>query len=346
MTRKWMLPVLALTLFSFAVYQVVMAQQKGPKVTPPVQPAQTPFSKTVAGAGIIEPQTENIAIGTHLPGIVAEVFVGKGEKVPAGAPLFHLDDRHLQAQLRVRQANLESARAQLARLEQLPRPEEVPPSAAKVREAQALVTEQEDLLKRSQQLYAQRAIGEEELVRRRQAYQTAREQLARAQAEHDLLKAGAWYADKLVAQAAVAEAAAQLAEIEMELERLTVRAPMAGEVLQINVRPGEYVGTPPGQALIVLGNLSQLHVRVDIDEHDIPRYRPGASGKAMLRGNPRQEYLLSFVKVEPYVIPKKSLTGDNTERVDTRVLQVIYAIDNPDESLYVGQQMDVFLEAR
>jgi HlyD family secretion protein len=54
---------------------------------------------------------------------------------------------------------------------------------------------------------------------------------------------------------------------------------------------------------------------------------------------------LKFVRIEPYVIPKKSLTGDNTERVDTRVLQVIYAVDGGNKRLFVGQQVDVFIDA-
>ncbi len=65
----------------------------------------------------------------------------------------------------------------------------------------------------------------------------------------------------------------------------------------------------------------------------------------MLRGDTRQEYPLTFVRVEPYVIPKKSLTGDNTERVDTRVLQVIYAIESGRDRVYVGQQVDVFIQS-
>jgi hypothetical protein len=44
------------------------------------------------------------------------------------------------------------------------------------------------------------------------------------------------------------------------------------------------------------------------------------------------------------VVPKRSLTGDSTERVDTRVLQVIYAISDDKLPLFVGQQMDVFIE--
>ena len=54
---------------------------------------------------------------------------------------------------------------------------------------------------------------------------------------------------------------------------------------------------------------------------------------------------LTFVRVEPYVVPKKSLTGDASERVDSRVLQVIYSIANPCCPLYVGQQVDAFIDA-
>src|SRR5205823_6612621 len=111
----------------------------------------------------------------------------------------------------------------------------------------------EDRLRRAQALSRSRAVGEEELVRLRQDCEAAREQLARAEAESRLLRAGAWGPDKAVARAAVAQARAQLAQAETELERLEVRALVGGEVLQVNVRPGEFVGARPGQALVLLG---------------------------------------------------------------------------------------------
>jgi hypothetical protein len=85
-------------------------------------------------------------------------------------------------------------------------------------------------------------------------------------------------------------------------------------------------------------------VRVDIDEQDIGRYQTGVPGVAMPRGFPNLKYKLRFKRVEPFVVPKRSLTGDNTERVDTRVLQVIYEVEKNEPPLYVGQQVDVFLE--
>jgi hypothetical protein len=89
--------------------------------------------------------------------------------------------------------------------------------------------------------------------------------------------------------------------------------------------------------------LSTYHVRVDVDEHDIARFPVGAPARAFLRGAAQKELKLSFVRVERYVTPKKSLTGANTERVDTRVLQAIYAIEPSEHVVYVGQQLDVFI---
>jgi multidrug resistance efflux pump len=330
----------------FAVIHVVRAQQTSPKPPPPVEPARSPFGSTVAGAGIAEAQTENIAIGSALPGVVMEVYVpveNVGQRVKAGDPLFRVDDRQLKAQLKVNEANLAAAQAQLTKLEKQPRPEELPASEAKMRSAESNLAMLEDQHQRGRKLQGP-AMSEEESRQRRFAYEVGRQQLAQARADFELLKAGAWEPDKAIARATVAQAHAQIEQIKTDLDRALVRAPVDGDILQVNVRPGEYVGTPPSQALFVLGNVHQLHVRVDIDEHDIPRFRKGAPARAVLRGNPHLEYPLTYVRVEPYVIPKKSLTGDNTERVDTRVLQVIYALDVTDKPIYVGQQLDVFID--
>src|SRR5437868_6992852 len=132
---KLVLPLLAAALLGFAVLHVVRASQTVPDPPPPAEPPRTPFGHTVAGAGIVEAQTENISVGSALAGVVLEVYVPVekvGQRVKAGDPLFRVDDRQLQAQLAYQQANLAAARAQLAKLEQQPRPEELPPSAAKV----------------------------------------------------------------------------------------------------------------------------------------------------------------------------------------------------------------------
>jgi hypothetical protein len=92
-----------------------------------------------------------------------------------------------------------------------------------------------------------------------------------------------------------------------------------------------------------------VHVRVSVDEEDIPRLKLKAPARAKIRGNiQREELPLTFVRLEPLVVPKTSLTGANTERVDTRVVQVVYALDPAcklvqEKKVLVGQLVDVFI---
>jgi multidrug efflux pump subunit AcrA (membrane-fusion protein) len=340
------LPVVALASLSIAGYHVHRTSQTEPPLEPPVPPARSPYNDRIAAAGITEARTENIAVGAHTAGVVVEVHVKVGQKVKPNDVLFRLDDRQLVADLAVKEAQLVGSEAELAKLQDMPRPEEVPPSQAKLDEAKARVVDLEDTVRRSEKVLTSKAVAQEEFIRQQQALQVALHQLARAKAEHALLLAGAWEADKKVARANSAQARAGVKQILMQLERLNVRALVEAEVLQVNVRPGEFVGTPPNQALVVLGDVRKLHIRVDIDEHDIARFRTSAKATACVRGDAKRMLPLTFVRVEPYVIPKKSLTGDNAERVDTRVLQVIYAVEMVGNvPLYVGQQMDVFIEA-
>jgi hypothetical protein len=97
---------------------------------------------------------------------------------------------------------------------------------------------------------------------------------------------------------------------------------------------------------MLVGDLDRLQVRVDIDENDAWRFQPGLAATAFVRGNPQLKTSLSFEYLEPYVIPKRSLTGDSTERVDTRVMQAVYSFPRSALAVYPGQLMDVYIEDR
>lgn len=341
-----LLPLGALGLLGFAGWYVwtTRAVTRTPK--PLIPPATNPYSDALAAAGVVEAQTENIAMGSATAGVVVEVFVKVGDDVTPRQPLFRLDDRQMRSELAVKQAVVAEARSELVKLEAEPRKEKIPVLAAGVDEARASVIQEQDALKRAEETFARRVSTEQDLVERRERLAGAEATLARAKADLDLLRAGSWEYDRDVASAALARAEADAAKIEVEIDRLIPRALVAGRVLQVNVRPGEFVGAPPNQPLVILGNIDRLHVRVDIDEYDIPRFRKEASAVAVPRGSLQEEYPLTFVRVEPFVVPKKSLTGDASERVDTRVLQVIYQFDPKGRPpLFVGQQVEVFIKA-
>jgi len=294
MFRKYILPLLALAGVGVGVLAAVRSANITPAALPVSDAPQPPYRAFVAGAGIVEASTENIAIGTQIPGIVAKLFVQIGSSVKAGDPLFTIDDRAQRALVTSRQAAVQVAEAQLA--------------------------DANYELHLAETLAAQKITSVEERDRDRIAGKKGEAELAQACAD---LKSG-----------------------ETDLDRLTVRAPVDGEVLQLKVRLGEFAPTGVlAQPLILFGCVSPLHVRVDVDENDAWQVRSGASATGFLRGNKEINTPLSFVRFEPYVIPKQSLTGDSTERVDTRVLQVIYSFERGDLPMFAGQQMDVFIDA-
>jgi multidrug resistance efflux pump len=295
----------------------------------------------------VEANSENIGVSTAVSGLVVRVFVKAGDRVNAGQSLFSLDDRDLKAELGTRQATLEAAKSRLAKLEQSPRPEEIPPAEARVSEAEAALADAAVQVKLIESVTDRRAIREEDLQRRRLAAKAAAARLDEAKATLALLKSGAWEPDLKIARAEVTTAEAQVKRLEMDIERLTMRAPVKGEVLQVNIRAGEYAQVGAlAKPLIVMGDTSRLNVRVDVDENEGWKVRAYAPAQAAERGNSNQKVALEFVRFEPYVVPKKSLTGDSTERVDTRVLQVIYRFKEAKVPFRVGQQMDVFISAR
>jgi HlyD family secretion protein len=352
MNKTLIVPLVSLGLLVFGVNHIRARQRELPQTPPPIAPATSPYQNRVAGAGIVESATENIAIGTQLPGIVDKVLVKVGQRVRFNDPLFELDTRQIRAEIEAKEAGLASSKAELARQDQLPRPEDIPPIVAQRQEAEANVLQSEDEHARQERLAKDRATTDSSLFSSRQKLAAARSQFDRIKAEEARLRAGAWEADKLIARAAVAMAQAEVNQLRTQFDRHLVRTPQlldaSGpvelEVLQVNVRPGEAVDNATGKTLLLLGDVRRKHVRVDIDEHDLTRFRTDGAATGVLRGDGEAKFPLKFVRVEPFVLPKRSLTGDNTERVDTRVLQVLYEVTAGADRIYIGQQMDVFVE--
>jgi len=342
---KYGLPVLAALILAFAIFAMVRSQPTHAVVPPPSPPPTAGFAASVGAVGLVEANSENIAVSLPVQGMVTHVYVKAGDHVVEGAKLFSIDDRDLRAELGLRISTLAVAQAKLGKLLRSPRPEELPPAEAKVKEAEELYHDADVQMKLIESVRDKRAIREEDLLRRRIAAKVAEAHLDQAKADLALLKAGAWQPDIEIARAEVTEAQRQVERVEADIDRTIVTAPIAGEILQCKVRLGEYAQAGQlAQPLILMGATSQLNVRADVDEQDAWRVKAGATAVASVRGDSSQRYRLRFVRFEPYVIPKKNLTGDSTERVDTRVLQVIFALDK-NAPVYAGQQMDVFIDA-
>lgn len=151
------------------------------------------------------------------------------------------------------------------------------------------------------------------------------------------------YASAL-SKARIDEIKAQLNQARITKERLTVTAPIDGTLLDVNIRPGEFASAGNlNDPLMRIGDLSTLHVRAEFDEEIAAHISKDAPVYAYKRGDTSKTYALRFVRFEPYITPKQNLAVTG-QRVDTRVMQVIYALPS-DAHLLSGQQMDVYVQA-
>jgi multidrug efflux pump subunit AcrA (membrane-fusion protein) len=337
------------------------------KHDPPVPPlagtaSVNPFGRGIAASGVVEASTRNIAVSAAESGLVAEVLVQVGDTVEAGQPLFRLDDRALRAELVRAEAVRQVAEAQLAQLEARPRKEEGPPIAAARDAARARLADAEDWYQSTMDAARDNAASKNEISRRRFAMDTARAELAETEARYALWEAGSWSPEVEVARVQVAAAAADIEAIKLRLDRLIARSPVAGSVLKRNVEPGQHApsnlaaSTGVQAGTVVVGDLATLHVRARVDEEDVAKLTLGAAAKARQRGAAEAEIPLTMLRIEPLAIAKRDLTGDNTERVDTRVIEVIFRVDPSAPAapagseptrpvrLYPGQLLDVFID--
>jgi len=297
MKRAWILPLLAILGLCLAIAAIVYDSRPTNETTQDMPLFQPPFATYVAGTGIIEAPSGNIAVGTPVSGVVTEISVKVGDHVKAGDPLFKIDDSDLQAQLVT--------------------------ARARVGEAEAALQQPRHRLEYAEQLHKRDpdVISPQELSDRRD--------------------------EAANAEAALALARAQLEQLEIEIKRHTVHAPVSAEILQLKMRLGEFVegSNTLTSPLLILGSDDRMNVRVDIDEHDAWRVQPGVDAVAFVRGNPSIRIPLRYEYTEPYVVPKTTLTGQSTERTDTRVLQTLYSFERASLPVYTGQLLDVYIEA-
>jgi HlyD family secretion protein len=341
------IPALAVLSLMYAAY-ATHAMKPVRQSAPPLQsPPQRPFEHTIAAVGLVEPASELIEVGGRVSGWVEKVHVTVGATVAEGDPLFTLDGADLRAELALRQQAVRVAEAELDRLRALPRPEDVPPARAAVQEAQAQLDNARANLGFVTKVDDPRAFSSEERSQRSFAVDTAAARLAQATASLDRLLAGAWAPELAIATQRTEEARASAERTRADLDRLTVRSPISGMIYKVNAKAGEYTAAgasrrPP----LLLGSPPPLHVRVDINEEDAVRVVPSAAAVASIRGDATRQLRLEFVRMEPVLIPKQALSGSASERVDTRVMQAIYHVLPGNGEPLVGQQMDIYIQAR
>ena len=326
---------------------------------PAFDPAADPFAHGVFANGIVESDQSsgaNTNIYPEVTGVVRAIHVSEGQRVTAGTPLVSLDDSVQRATTEQQKAQADAARAVLDELRAQPRKENLAIARAQVDVATASLKSANDTWDKQRRSYelAPESVSKDTLDTAANAANVAKANLELVTRQYELTKAGAWIYDVKNQERQVDAFEKSYAASAALLAKYVVKAPTDGVVMSIQTAVGSYV-SPQGAyetytqgfgPVVVMGtNTDVLAVRCYVDEILIPRLPPRDTIRAEMsvRGT-SLKIPLEFARVQPYVSPKIQLSNQRTEKVDLRVLPVIFRFRPPPGApVYAGQLVDVYI---
>jgi HlyD family secretion protein len=326
---------------------------------PAFPPVSNPYATAIYANGIVEsdqPGGSNINIYPDVSGKVTVVLAREGQAVKAGDPLMTVDDSVQKATTEQLRLQAEAAQTLLQELVAQPRRETlaIAKSQVDLADANVKVARDQDDKRRASYAIDARSISKDVLDNADDALRQAVSSLGVAQRQYDLTKAGAWSFD-VVNQRKQAEASQQAWKAAVALlQKYTLRAQADGVVLAVNTANGSYVSPQgaynaytQGQDPLIVMSAPQttLAVRCYVDEILVSRLPAGDHIQAQMsiRGTD-VKVPLEFVRVQPYVSPKIELSDQRQEKVDLRVLPVVFRFKMTSPTMaYPGQLVDVFI---
>lgn len=303
--------------------------------------AATVAAGWVAGNAIIEPADREVRVAVGVAGRVARIAVREGQFVHAGDVLVELESAVEHAALSAASADVAVSRAELTRTQRGNRREDRAAAQAEVEVARGRAELSTALLERTRALSDGGNATRDELDRARAQASIDEASLRQIQARRDATVRGSRAEDIALALARLRAAQARQEQAAAQLERLIVRAPSDGEVLQLKVRAGEY-STPSGEPVVVLGDTRSMRARIDVDERDFAAVTVGAEAAVSAEAFGERRFRGRVVEVARRFGRRNVRTDDPAERVDTKVLEVVVALDERD-GLVAGQRVTGFV---
>lgn len=335
----------------------VYARQPQPQ--PPLHaPAPNPFTRGVYAQGIVESLQEhgqNTNMYPEVSGVVTEIRAREGQRVAKGDVVLVLDDTIQRATTEQLVAQASAAQAALDELRAQPRKETLAVNAAQVAQAEAVLATTQATSDKQQASYAldPRSVSKQSLDDAANAVAQARASLDVAKRQYQLTKAGAWVYDIRNQEQQVEALRKAAAAAQALLGKYTLRAPRDGIVMTISAAVGSYA-SPQGvyntytqqyDPIVTMADAGALAVRCYVDEILVPRLPDSSKITATMfvRGTDIR-IPLQFERIQPFVTPKIQLSNERTEKVDLRVLPVIFRFSPPrGVAVYPGQLVDVYL---
>jgi HlyD family secretion protein len=327
--------------------------------SPVFDPAPNPYTKGIYANGMIEsylPSGENINIFPEVAGIVIQIPVSEGQTVSKGTPLLILDDSVQRAATEQLKAQADASMVMLEELRHQPRKEVLEVARAQMNLAKANLHSSQAImakLNKSFELNPQ-SISRDILDNAINAVKVAEANYELVTRQFEQTKAGAWIYDIHNQEQLYKSQYNAYLSANALLEKYTIKAKSDGMVLSIMSTVGSYL-SPQGiygsytenmnPALVMGSAQNQLAVRCFIDEILIPKLPSAAKmqAKMFIRGT-NTSVPLEFVRVQPRISPKIELSNQRNERVDVRVLPIIFKFDkSPELNVYAGQLVDVYV---
>lgn len=308
---------------------VERAQRGLPALGGTEEHVELPAGDLIAGNGVVEPADRETKVAGEIAGRIAIVHAEEGRHVAAGDPLVELESDVERSALAAAEADLRVAQAELERTAKGLRAEDIDAAAAEAEAAVAKASMSEGTLGRVEQLAKTGAATADELDRARRQAAIDRQTATAAEARRRAALAGSRVEDVLVARARKAAAEARRDQAKAALDRRTVRSPIAGEVLAMKYRAGEFYAPGGADPLAIVGDTSKLRVRMDVDERDVARVKIGAAAFVTLNAFPGEKFEGKVVSIGRRMGRKNIRTDDPVERIDTKILEIVIELDRP-----------------
>ncbi|HTN74963.1 MAG TPA: biotin/lipoyl-binding protein, partial [Pirellulaceae bacterium] len=243
--------------------------------TPVAPRVEAPIATKIFAPGRVEGQTEEIELRPQIHGQIVTLAVREGDIVKLGDVLVQLDPREYEHDIALAQAELSLAQAERERIKNGARTFEREEALALHRAKLAEYELAQLGFQRTQRLRSESAISQQEADDQRSKMRSleAQVQAAKARAEH--LDAPAREDELNIASAKIDAAQSRLDLARFMLERATLKAVTPGQVLKINVEPGELTGPASLEPTLVIADTSHYRVRAFVEELDAPRVRVG-----------------------------------------------------------------------
>ena len=368
---------LALILGGVTVYKISSTDTSQTEVPPPVMPE----IKTVTALGRLEPSGEIIEISASSGSEgnrIEELLVKQGDQIKAGDVIAVLDSRdrlqaalnQAQEQVRIAQANLalvkagaktgeiQAQQAAIARI-QIERDNNIAAQTAMVARMQAELNNAQVEYQRYQTLYQDGAISASERDSKYLTLETAKKQLAEAQANLNRIKSGQQEqlaeakatlnkiaevrpVDIAVAEAEVREAQAAVQTAQAELDQVYITSPQAGTIIKIMTRPGEVIASDEG--IVRIGQTSQMYAVAEVYQSDIGKVKLGQK-VGVTSGALGRKLTGTVDSIGLEVERQEVVNTDPTANVDAKVVEVKIKLD-PESSRKVAGLTNLLVDVR